>query len=232
MSDRSRQWRVGQRVWRCSGPTGGFSPFHRPHLLVGIAAVPLTAPPGSPTLYWPWSRAVPAQVATAAPEGAGGRVISDHGPDLSRRRRAVPGRDPPVAGGQPARRAGARPGFSMTKDEKKAFNEEWTKKLFDGGWICASWPKEYGGKGLSPHGVGGAQRGVRPGRGAVAGRLLRRHPGRADHPAVGHRGAEAAVHPRHPQRHHRLVPGLLASPTPAATWPRSRPGPSSTATSG
>ncbi len=41
------------------------------------------------------------------------------------------------------------PGFSMTKDEKKAFNQEWTKKLFAGGWICASWPKEYGGKGLS-----------------------------------------------------------------------------------
>ena len=41
------------------------------------------------------------------------------------------------------------PGFSMTKDEKKAFNQEWTKKLFDGGWICASWPEEYGGKGLS-----------------------------------------------------------------------------------
>ncbi|HEX3461468.1 MAG TPA: acyl-CoA dehydrogenase family protein [Acidimicrobiales bacterium] len=41
------------------------------------------------------------------------------------------------------------PGFSMTPAEKKAFNQEWTKKLFEGGWICASWPKEYGGKGLS-----------------------------------------------------------------------------------
>ncbi len=41
------------------------------------------------------------------------------------------------------------PGFSMTREERKAFNEEWTKKLFDGGWICASWPTEYGGKGLS-----------------------------------------------------------------------------------
>ncbi len=41
------------------------------------------------------------------------------------------------------------PGFSMAKDEKKAFNQAWTKKLFEGGWICASWPKEYGGKGLS-----------------------------------------------------------------------------------
>src|SRR3984957_18756562 len=41
------------------------------------------------------------------------------------------------------------PGFSMTGDEKRTFNREWTKKLFAGGWICASWPKEYGGKGLS-----------------------------------------------------------------------------------
>jgi alkylation response protein AidB-like acyl-CoA dehydrogenase len=41
------------------------------------------------------------------------------------------------------------PGFSMTKEEKKDFNTEWVKKLYAGGWICASWPKEYGGKGLS-----------------------------------------------------------------------------------
>lgn len=40
-------------------------------------------------------------------------------------------------------------GFSMTPDEKEAFNEEWTTKLFEGGWICATWPTEYGGKGLS-----------------------------------------------------------------------------------
>jgi alkylation response protein AidB-like acyl-CoA dehydrogenase len=40
-------------------------------------------------------------------------------------------------------------GFSMSRDEKKAFNQEWVKKLYDGGWICASWPKEYGGKGLT-----------------------------------------------------------------------------------
>ena len=39
--------------------------------------------------------------------------------------------------------------FSMTEDERKAFNATWTSKLFEGGWICAGWPKEYGGKGLS-----------------------------------------------------------------------------------
>jgi alkylation response protein AidB-like acyl-CoA dehydrogenase len=40
------------------------------------------------------------------------------------------------------------PGFEQTREERKAFLADWTKKLFDGGWICASWPKEYGGKGL------------------------------------------------------------------------------------
>jgi alkylation response protein AidB-like acyl-CoA dehydrogenase len=41
------------------------------------------------------------------------------------------------------------PGFEMSADEKHAWQQDWTKKLFEGGWICAAWPKEYGGKGLS-----------------------------------------------------------------------------------
>ncbi len=40
-------------------------------------------------------------------------------------------------------------GFEMSNDERKKFNEEWPTKLFEGGWICATWPKEYGGKGLT-----------------------------------------------------------------------------------
>jgi alkylation response protein AidB-like acyl-CoA dehydrogenase len=40
-------------------------------------------------------------------------------------------------------------GFEMTPEERKAFNEGWPAKLFAGGWICATWPKEYGGKGLT-----------------------------------------------------------------------------------
>ena len=40
------------------------------------------------------------------------------------------------------------PGFKMTPEQRKAFNQEWTVKLYAGGWICASWPTEYGGKGL------------------------------------------------------------------------------------
>jgi alkylation response protein AidB-like acyl-CoA dehydrogenase len=42
-----------------------------------------------------------------------------------------------------------RPGFELDADERSAFNAEWNKKLADGGWICASWPTEYGGKGLT-----------------------------------------------------------------------------------
>ena len=41
------------------------------------------------------------------------------------------------------------PGFELTGAERARFNEEWVRKLYDGGWICASWPPEYGGKGLS-----------------------------------------------------------------------------------
>jgi len=40
-------------------------------------------------------------------------------------------------------------GFKMTDDERKEFNATWTDKLFAGGWICAGWPVEYGGKGLT-----------------------------------------------------------------------------------
>ncbi|MFV0317435.1 MAG: acyl-CoA dehydrogenase family protein, partial [Microthrixaceae bacterium] len=40
-------------------------------------------------------------------------------------------------------------GFEMSPEDKAAFNEEWTTKLHEGGWICATWPTEYGGKGLS-----------------------------------------------------------------------------------
>jgi alkylation response protein AidB-like acyl-CoA dehydrogenase len=41
------------------------------------------------------------------------------------------------------------PGFRLEGDDRRRFNEEWPKKLYAGGWICATWPEEYGGKGLS-----------------------------------------------------------------------------------
>jgi|SRR5687768_12452376 len=33
--------------------------------------------------------------------------------------------------------------------ERQEFNRTWVRKLYEGGWICASWPTEYGGKGLT-----------------------------------------------------------------------------------
>jgi alkylation response protein AidB-like acyl-CoA dehydrogenase len=40
-------------------------------------------------------------------------------------------------------------GFEMDDAERARFNVEWPRKLFEGGWICATWPTEYGGKGLT-----------------------------------------------------------------------------------
>ena len=41
------------------------------------------------------------------------------------------------------------PGFTQGVEERAKFNEDWTRRLFDGGWICATWPPEYGGRGLT-----------------------------------------------------------------------------------
>lgn len=41
------------------------------------------------------------------------------------------------------------PGFHQDPEERAAWLAAWTTKLFEGGWICAAWPEEYGGKGLS-----------------------------------------------------------------------------------
>ena len=40
-------------------------------------------------------------------------------------------------------------GFEMSPAERKEFNASWPSTLFEGGWICATWPSEYGGKGLT-----------------------------------------------------------------------------------
>ena len=41
------------------------------------------------------------------------------------------------------------PGFELSDEARAEFLSGWTEKLYGGGWICASWPSEYGGKGLS-----------------------------------------------------------------------------------
>ena len=40
-------------------------------------------------------------------------------------------------------------GFHLTPEERAEFNKSWPQQLYEGGWICATWPKEYGGKGLT-----------------------------------------------------------------------------------
>jgi alkylation response protein AidB-like acyl-CoA dehydrogenase len=39
--------------------------------------------------------------------------------------------------------------FHMSAEQRREFNKAWTRTLYEGGWICATWPTEYGGKGLS-----------------------------------------------------------------------------------
>ncbi len=64
-------------------------------------------------------------------------------------------------------------GFEMTSDERKKFNLEWPSKLHAGGWICATWPTEYGGKGLNHIARCCACRRVCKREGSNARRLLR-----------------------------------------------------------
>jgi hypothetical protein len=37
----------------------------------------------------------------------------------------------------------------QSPEERGKFRQEWNEKLYAAGWICASWPAEYGGRGLS-----------------------------------------------------------------------------------
>jgi len=43
-----------------------------------------------------------------------------------------------------------RPPITLKGDEQAAFMRAWQRKLFEAGWAGISWPKEYGGRGLSP----------------------------------------------------------------------------------
>ena len=39
---------------------------------------------------------------------------------------------------------------AMSDEDQERFRADWTRRLYDAGWICAAWPKEYGGRGLTP----------------------------------------------------------------------------------
>ncbi|MEZ5203669.1 MAG: acyl-CoA dehydrogenase family protein [Acidimicrobiales bacterium] len=121
--------------------------------------------------------------------------------------------------------------FELSPEDKKAFNEAWPQKLFAGGWI-ASWPKEYGGKGLSTmQNMVLAEEFARakaPLRADFFGDTLVR----AHHPPARHRGAEEALPARHHEGRDGLVPGLLRARLGLGPRPPSRPPRCSTATSG
>ena len=144
---------------------------------------------------------------------------------------ALPRRGPEPGWRRTSRRAGATPEFRPTGPERKAFNADWVNKLHQGGWICASWPTEYGGKGLSLIELVVLNEEFARARRPHAGRLLRRHPRGPDHPAVGHRGTEAGVHPEDPDGTISWCQGF-SEPDAGSDLARSRRGPWPTATSG
>ena len=65
-------------------------------------------------------------------------------------------------------------------DEHALFDERlaWEQHLGASGWTCVGWPKEHGGRGLTPAPAGHLVRGVRPGRRPRPPRPHRRGPGR------------------------------------------------------
>ena len=132
----------------------------------------------------PWTSAIPSRPSPSGPRS--GKWLTDNLPD---------GWGTPGFTHDPGREEGVQP-----RVDQEALRRGMDLRLMAQGVRR---------QGPLPDGVGGAQRGVRPGRGAAAGRLLRGHAGGPDHPAVGHRGAEEAVHPRHPRRLHLVVPGVL-----------------------
>ncbi|MGI8450643.1 MAG: acyl-CoA dehydrogenase family protein [Streptosporangiaceae bacterium] len=41
------------------------------------------------------------------------------------------------------------PAGEQSPEDRAKFRQDWNEKLYAAGWICASWPAEYGGRGLS-----------------------------------------------------------------------------------
>ena len=107
--------------------------------------------------------------------------------------------------------------FSLSGEDREQFNKAWTVKLFEGGWICSSWPDRIRRQGTVDHGGRCRRRRVRQGWCADARRLLRRHVGWPHDSAVGHRSAEEAVPPRNSRRLDLVVSGVQR----ARVWFRS-----------
>jgi alkylation response protein AidB-like acyl-CoA dehydrogenase len=75
---------------------------------------------------------------------AGARVILDYGGEAGGFRAEVRAwLNENLPGGWP------RPAGEQSPEDREKFRQEWNEKLYAAGWICASWPAEYGGRGLS-----------------------------------------------------------------------------------
>ena len=133
---------------------------HAPAVLLGGSPLDMAAPPSPSSLCGrdhanisaPHLTGLARMAAGPSPRSQRGRrggYRAPHGPEPTHPKPRNSGPRSPDGSRRTCPRAGAAPSFSMTPEERKAFNEEWTAKLFAGGWICASWPTEYGGKGLS-----------------------------------------------------------------------------------
>ncbi len=121
---------------------------------------------------------------------------------------------------QPLPSGDTRPGFAL--------HLEWEKRLFADRWSVVSWPAAYGGRDATLwewlifeeeyYRAGAPQRVTQNGIFLLAPTIF-------EFGTQAQRDAAAAPHGR---GRGPVVPGLVASPTPAATWPASRAGPSAT----
>ena len=138
------------------------------------------------------------------------------GPDLQRARDGVPRRAARLARRQ--RPGPASPSTTRTPTTPGAATGSAGSPTAAG--PAVHWPAEYGGRGATLTRVGDLLRGARPRRRAAARQRARPPARRPDDHDLGHRRAEGPLPRADPHRRGDLVPGLLASPTPAPTSPR------------
>ena len=104
-------------------------------------------------------------------------------------------------------------------DRTQARRKDWQRRLDEGRWAAINWPTRV----ARSRGHAGAERDLRRGDGAGAQPRHLQHErhlaDRPDDPAVGHRGAAAAVAARASSRPRSTGARASASPRPARTWP-------------
>ena len=117
-------------------------------------------------------------------------------------------------------------------DTKTEFERRrsWHRKLYDGGWMCIHWPKEYGGRGATLASATGLPAGTRSREGAAG----RQFPGyrarRPDPDAMGYAGDRKSATSRGFRPPRKSGARDCRSRITAPTSPRSRPARSMRAT--